>query len=322
MPGVIERVRARRSRRSVEGRDRGAISALTALAIVPIVAVTAVGVDGGRVWVERQKVRTAAEAAALAGASEWYRSGSACAGVVHEMVVANDDGSATETCATRGTRYDGVLTVTAADDVDAMFGSVIGRSSSHVTSTASVRIGAAGSASGLRPTAMCHSTPALAQWRASNFSTTQTFTIGVSGECDGVPGNWGVLDFNGGANRTPDLQAWIDQGWSGTVAIGQEFAGDPGIPSPALHMDSVVGRTISVPIYDQVRNEGATSMFRVSGFVSMTVISATLSGSASSRNLVVRFSTAQVNGAPSSTAPNNGVVALAPCSLDGKGTCP
>jgi len=321
MSGLTRLLDRIRSRRAGACRDRGAISAITALAIVPIVAVAAVGVDGGRVFVERQQIRTAAEAAALGGAIAWMRTGSACGTAVTDLVAANASSTATSTCTTVGSRYSGVVTVTADDDVSAMFGSVIGRSSSHVSSTASVRVGAAGSATGLRPTALCEDNPALAAWRASGFSTTEVFTIGIDDACGDLPGNWGVLDFDGGANATSDLQEWIDTGWSGTVSIGQEFSGDPGIPSPALHMDSVVGETITVPVYDDERDEGANSIYRVSGFATMTVISVTLNGSASARNITVRFATSTANGAPSPTVINNGVMAYAPCSLDGRGTC-
>lgn len=52
------------------------MSTLAAIALVPITAVTAVGVDAGRVFVERQRVQTAAESSALAAAADWYRTGS------------------------------------------------------------------------------------------------------------------------------------------------------------------------------------------------------------------------------------------------------
>lgn len=294
---------------------------LVALSLLPITTVTAVGVDAGRVFVERQRIQTAAESAALAAAGDWYRTGSACGTTAAGLVDVNAGVEATDACSTVGTRYGGVVTVTATKDVGTVFDSLLGRTSTDVESTASVRIGPASSVSGLRPTALCANSPALAAWRASGFSTTQQFTIGVTGDCAGVPGNWGVLDFDGGANRTTDLQAWIDSGWSGSVAIGQEFAGDPGIPSPALHMDAVIGRTISVPVYDRVRYEGANSIYRVSSFVTMTVISVQLNGSASSRNLVVRFATATVGGVIGDTTTNNGTLALQPCSLDGRGVC-
>lgn len=308
-------------RRSRRDRERGAIATLAAIALLPLTAVSAVGVDAGRVFVERQRVQTAAESAALSAASEWYRTGSACGVTPQSFVVANAGSDTTSTCSTTGTRYGGVVTVAASKSVGAVFASVIGHSSTDVRSTAAVRIGPAATASGLRPTAMCDNSPALAAWRAGGFSSTQQYTIGITGDCNGVPGNWGVLDFDGGANRTTDLQQWIDKGWGGTVRIGQEFSGDPGIPSPALHMDAVINRTVTVPVYDRVRYEGSNAIYRVSSFVTITVISATLNGSASSRNLVVRFTTATVGGSVSPTAPNDGTLALQPCSLDGRGTC-
>lgn len=318
---ILTHFRSRSDRRDRGDRERGAISMLAAVALVPITAVTAVGVDAGRVFVERQRVQTAAEAAALASASEWSRTGSSCGSTPQSFVVSNAGADTASSCSTTGTRYGGVVTVTASKGVGAVFSSIIGRSSTDVASTASVRIGPAASVTGLRPTAMCENSPALASWRSSGYSSTQQFTVGLSGECAGVPGNWGVLDFDGGSNRTTDLQLWIDQGWNGTLSVGQEVYGDPGIPSPALHMDNAIGKTFTVPVYDRVRYEGANAVFRVSSFVTITVISATLNGSASSRNVVVRFATATVNGGVSSTAPNDGTLALQPCSLDGRGTC-
>jgi len=316
---IVSRVRSFFSARH---NDRGAITSLAALAMVPMVAVTAVGADAGRVWVERQRVQTAAESAAMGAAGTWATTGVPCAPQSLQLVAQNAGSEATSSCTTSGSKTAGVVTVTAEKSVGAMFGSIIGRDSTRTTSTASVKIAPTSAASGLRPTALCQNSPALSSWLASGRSTTQIFTINVDGDCQGVPGNWGVLDFDGGANRTTDLQAWINQGWSGTVAIGQEFSGDPGIPSPALQMDSVVGKTIAVPVYDSVRYEGSNSIYRVSGFVAMEIISVRLSGSASSRNLTVRFQPyALPNGQLSGTAPNFGVVSWGPCSLDGAGSC-
>jgi len=51
------------------------------------------------------------------------------------------------------------------------------------------------------------------------------------------------------------------------------------------------------------------------------VVAVQLNGSASSRNLTVRFATASVGGAIDRSAPNQGTIALQPCSLDGRGVC-
>lgn len=295
---------------------------MTALAILPIIAVTAVGVDGGRVFVENQRVQTASEAGAMAAASDWVRTGSACTPNSLSFVRSNSDESTSARCSTTGSRYSGVITVEASKDVSALFGSFIGHESTTVDSIASVQIRPVGGMNGLRPTAICQDSPALVAWRSSGFSTTQIFTVDFSGICGDVSGNWGVLDFDGGSNRTIDLQSWINGGYPGFVSVGQEFNGDPGIPSPALHMDSVVGKTITVPVFDRSRLQGSTSRFHVSSFVQMDVIAVQLGGSASSRNVSVRFKTEPIAGTPiADGATNNGVITWTPCSLDGNGVC-
>ena len=313
---------ARRQRPIPGRRDRGAVSAITALFIVPIIAVTAVGVDGGRVFVEDQRIKTASEAGAMAAAADWVRSGTPCTTAAISYVSANADSSAIANCSSSGTRYSGVATVEASKSVSAMFGSIIGRGSTTVQSSASVQIRPVGGLSGLRPTAICQDSAALVAWRASGFSTTQVFSIDFNNTCGGVPGNWGVLDFDGGSNRTIDLQQWIDKGYPGMVSVGQEISGDPGIPSPALQMDTVVGRSVTVPVYDSVRLQGSTSIFRIASFVRMDVISVSLNGSASSRNVAVRFRVEPIADARSSaTAASNGVLTWSPCQLDGRGVC-
>ena len=324
MPGLTERLTCGLRSRFL-GRtdaDRGAITALTSLALIPIIAVVAVGVDGGRVFVENQRVKTASEAAAMAAAGDWVATGTPCTASAMQYVARNADSSAVSNCTSTGSRYSGVVTVAVSKDVSALFGSIIGRESSTVDSSASVRVSPAGGLTGLRPTALCENSAALVAWRASGFSTTQVFSVDFNNTCAGIPGNWGVLDFDGGANRTPDLQEWINNGYPGKVSIGQEFNGDPGIPSPALNVDQIVGQTITVPVFDSTRLQGSTSVFRVASFVTMDVVSEKLSGAASARNIAVRFRTRSVTGASTApTAPNNGVVTWNPCQLDGNGAC-
>lgn len=258
----------------------------------------------------------------MAAAGEWVVSGVPCAGSALEFVSLNSGESSLSDCSSAGSRYSGVVTVDVSKNVSALFGSFIGRESSTVDSSASARVSPVGGMSGLRPTALCENSAALVAWRASGFSTAQVFTVDFNNTCAGVPGNWGVLDFDGGANRTPDLQEWINNGYPGKVSVGQEFNGDPGIPSPALRMDTVVGETVTVPVFDNVRLQGSVSLFRVSSFVTMDIVSERLDGAASARNVAVRFRTKPMSGAQSSAiASNNGVVTWSPCQLDGRGDC-
>ena len=258
----------------------------------------------------------------MAAAGEWVVSGTPCSPSALEYVPKNSGATTLADCSATGSRYAGVVTVDVSKNVSALFGSLVGRESTTVVSSASVRVSPVGAMTGLRPTALCENSAALAAWRASGFSNSQVFTVDFNNTCAGVPGNWGVLDFDGGSNRTPDLQEWIDRGYPGKVSIGQEYNGDPGIPSPALQIDAVVGRTITVPVFDNVRLQGSTSIFRISSFVTMDVVSERLNGSASTRNIEVRFRTNPLSGAQSNSgASNNGVVTWSPCQLDGRGAC-
>ncbi len=321
---VLIRLLKRRTR--AHRRDRGAVSTLVALALVPVTAVTAVGVDGGRVFVERQRIQTSAEAAALAAGEVWASSGTSCAPSAMALVQSNSGASAIGTCSTAGSRTNGIVTVDASNVVPATFAKVIGRSSSTVSSTASVKVGAASSATGLRPFGICEANTKLAEWKAGGMSSTQIYDIYfsevTSAVCGPVPGNWAVMDFDGGSNPTSEIQRWIDQGYSGSVAVGTRHSGQPGIPSPSLTLDSILNDPIVVPVFRYISGSGSNSIFEIEGFVGVTVTADVLNGSASQRHLSVRFARVALAGAQ--MAPGSaeyGVVTWRPCSFDGKGVC-
>ena len=267
----------------------------------------------------------------MAVGAAWSKTGIACDVGGMALVEENAGISTTSTCTTTGTRTSGVVTVVATKQVSAMFGSIIGRSSTTVTSSASVKVQALSSAPGVRPTAICSGNPALREWERSGFSGSKTYTMsieqdededGYEGVCGHVPGNWAVLDFDGGANRNTDTQDWIDDGYDDEVEVDRNYSGDPGIPSPSLNMDRLIGRTVVMPVYDRASGTGSTANYHVSGFVGVTVVSAKLDGSASQRNLRVKFAPVQVDGAGcSKPATNYGAVTWKPCSIDGNGVC-
>ena len=316
----------RRLSQRIRRDDRGTIAMIVALSLVPITAVSAVGVDGGRVWVERQRIQTAAESAAMAAAGVWANTGTACDATALQKVSQNAGSDASQTCSTTGNRSSGVLTVVATKDVAATFGKVIGRDSTTVSSTASVKVGTAGSASGLRPFGICEASPALTQWRAGGMTSTQIYSIYfseiTSAACGPVPGNWAVIDYNGSSNPTSEVQGWIDRGYSGSIQVGQRFTGQPGIPSPSLDLTSILGDQVLLPVFRYVSGSGSGSVFEIESFVGVTVLDDVLNGSASQRHLTVRFTKVALASAQMATdAQSFGVVTWRPCSLDGRGTC-
>jgi hypothetical protein len=216
--------------------------------------------------------------------------------------------------------------VSATASVDLLFASLLGRGSATVEASTSARVAPSSAVSGLRPIALCSANPDLVAWIDGGMVSDSVVEIvfdASNAGCGGdVPGNWAVLDFDGGANSMADAQSWIDGGFPGTVSVGAAVAGDPGIPSPALQVDAIVGREVLMPVFANPRNGGDGALYDVVGFVSVTVESASLNGPASSRHLAVRFRRAVVRGVPGGvTSPGFGTVSVAVCSFDGQGDC-
>lgn len=293
---------------------------IVAAAFVPLTMALAVVADGGRVWMEKQKLQNEVEASALAVAQAQALEGTSCSAAALALV----DG--TPTCSTSTTANGAVATVAANESVALTFAQLFGRDSAGIDASASVRIGPAAAASGLRPVAMCIGNSALADWLASGRTSTTTYTIGIestSSECGGdVSGNWGVIDFDGGANSMSDAQDWIANGYGGTVSVGEAHDGDPGIPSPALNLDELVGEIVTLPVFENPRLVGSNATYDIAGFVRVRIVEVNLSGSASRRNVKVKFEPGAVNGSVGGIdAPDFGVTAWSVCSFDGKGVC-
>ena len=313
-------MRRRRSCAHRDASDRGSVAVVVAAAFVPLTMALAAVTDGGRVWVEKQDLQNEVEASAIAVAQTIALGGSSCAPSALALV----DGQAT--CTTSVRSNGSVATVTAADDVDLYFAQLFGRDSAGIDAAASVRIGPAESTSGLRPVAMCIESSGLVEWLASGKTSTATYTIGIDAESaacgSDVAGNWGVLDFDGGSNSMSDAQNWIAQGYDGSVSVGDSVDGDPGIPSPALDLDELVGQSVVLPVFENPRLEGSNALYDIAGFVKVRIVEVNLSGSASRRNVKVVFEKGAVNGtAGDSDSPDFGLSSWSVCSFDGKGDC-
>lgn len=269
---------------------------------------------------ERQKLQNEVEASALAVAQAQALGGPSCSPAALALV------SGDATCSRIATSNGSVTTVSSSDDVSLFFSQLFGRDSAGVDASASVRIGPAGSVTGLRPLAMCIGNAALVEWLASGKTSTQVYTIGVAAttpECGGeVPGNWGVLDFDGGSNSNSDTKKWIADGYPGSVSADETFGGNPGVPSTAMRLGDLVGQSVVLPVFGNARKQGSNAQYDVAGFVKVRLVDVTLSGSENKRNIKVVFENTSVRGSVGGIdAPNFGVSAWSICSFDGKGVC-
>ena len=310
-------------------RDAGTIAVLVAIAMVPIVGLFAVIVDAGRVTAERQQLQTAVEGAALAGAIDRQNGLSACASAATHIT--NAVGAApTITCAATGTAAAGTVNVSAATTSDLSLGALFGRDSANITVSAGARTGGATAVSGVRPLSICAEHPALQAWISSGFTDTSTYVVGIESDgatCAGdTPGNWGVLDLDGGSNSTAVTQGWINNGYDGVLQVPSTIDGDPGIPSPAFDLTAIIGQPIVVPIFANATDTGQNAQFSIVGVVGIVIEEATLNGTASGRHVRLHFTTETGSATPTGccttgTQIDAGVTAARLCNLDGTGDC-
>lgn len=314
------------TRRRSNDTDEGAIAIVAAVVVVPLALMLAVTVDVGRVWVDRERLRTGVEAAAMASAAEWSRTGTMCSS--HALGFVSSDGASPRsvTCSKSGQSTSGVMTVAAQEDVPLLFATLLGRNSAAVKASTSVRIGAAQSVTRLWPFGLCVDNPAIARWISGGMvaGVSERITFEAPNQkCGGdVSGNWALLDFNGGSNPTGEVEGWIQSGYEGYVKVGDIVSGSPGAPSTSLNLGVVVGKSIRMPLYSEPRMQGANAVYKIVGFAQAVVEHVQSTGASSQRSITIRFERGTTSGSTGiGPGGNYGLVAWSVCSFDSYGVC-
>jgi len=99
-----------------------------------------------------------------------------------------------------------------------------------------------------------------------------------------APGNCGLLNLDGGANGTDELEEWILNGYDGTVEIDPDLGylwieGTPGVRSALKSaLEERIGDIILVCVYDQVVEQGSNANYRIIKFVAVTLTDVRLTG--------------------------------------------
>ena len=308
-------------------RDDGSIVALAAIMLVPLMLGLAIVVDSGRVWAERAALQNAVEVTAAKAASTWIRTNTVCPASVTSFLTVDDATPASSTCTTTGTSREGTLTVSATDASPLFFSGLLGRSSSSITASTTIKIGSTSSLMGVWPVALCETHPSLLAWKNAGFPLNNSYTVtlqsGPTSCGNNVGGNWGVLDFNGGSNSTTETINWVQNGYAEALDVGDIVMGSPGGLTSSIGIQSKIGSTILVALFDQALASGSNANYRISGFVRAVLLGARLTGAAASRSLTVRFETAIVDRESASVGggSNFGYTTWAICAYDNKGVC-
>jgi len=106
----------------------------------------------------------------------------------------------------------------------------------------------------------------------------------------GLSGNWGTIDFGVSNNSTAILNSQISSGITpaqmarefpgGTFTLPHQFSANPGISSGIKSsLTDIIGRQITIPIYDTSGGNGNNAWYRVVMFATARVVAVDMSGS-------------------------------------------
>ena len=119
------------------------------------------------------------------------------------------------------------------------------------------------------------------------------------------PGNFGLLDLDGGSNSNADIVRWIEYGYDGTFILPEgggdlivngtehmNLEGSPGVVGNSIAdaLISRVGDLVLFPVFDQVSGNGANAQFRIVDFVGAYITGIQVTQSVGQRYLKIEIS--------------------------------
>ncbi len=284
---------------------------LVALTMATLCAVTGLSVDLGMAWTERRSLITASDAGALAAANELNVGGDGCA-EADIYIAANSKSTASASCqVSYETSSSGTVTVTTNSEVDYFFAPIVGFETQHVQSITTARWGVEGT-TGLRPTGICEqANDAMIDWLGD---PSDTATIRIDFNPDGnaaacaangsLPGNWGFIDFNGGANSNSDITNWLANGYSGEVYTTSTsgfcsvdpagcYEANPGALSGShkSQLETLVStnEVFPVALFATAEGNGAGAQVKITKIAAVRLVDFRVTGKASKRYLEFEF---------------------------------
>jgi Flp pilus assembly protein TadG len=299
---------------------------MAAIVMVLIMGLAALALDSGNGWQTRRGLITATDAAALAAAETYAQNGNGCGGVPATFVSANVSAASVTGCSLTDLGPGAAaVTVQAKVPLHYTFAGIIGVGDRDVHSSTTAAYGQPLGVTGLRPLGLCNASVGYQQWLASGMTTPFTVTINYGknapSDCGAnVPGNWGVQDFDGGANSNNDTKNWIQNGYPGLVTAPGSIPGDTGAFSNSLSsaLDTLVssGQPFQLPVFDTAAGNGSNAQFHIIGFVSVVLVAYKDTGSAASRWLRVQFVSHVAQGTCCAHGTDTGTRVVFICAVD------
>jgi hypothetical protein len=284
--------------------DEGAVAVVVAVLSVVLILMAAFAVDLGNAYAVKRQLSVAADAAALdaaravavaeSGGQPILGGGRGCASWTPAQEAAAQQAAEVTAAATNAANdisgeavVDNVVVTCVGDErvevqvdnsrsLPVFFGGVADISGIEPARSATGAVIPRLSVGGLRPYAACNSVV-----DAASASPGTTFVMDLDnqlGVCNStVPGNWGIVDFDGGSNPTGDIEDWTEFGYPDPVSVSPPtLPGDPGANLAPIQgeLDSIIDEVVLFPVvsgYVAGTGGGSNGRFDVVGFIGAKV---------------------------------------------------
>ena len=319
--------------------DDGIAIGYVAIALVVLLGMASLVVDLGNGWRTRRSLVPATDAAALAAAQDYVNGNDGCALSAATYLTNNEAAANLVACTPFLYNADqGRVSVTGTHNVDTWFAPVIGLGDYPVDSVSTAVWGPPATVTGLRPIGLCIEGSSQLQAVVDNPPATETliridYSKDQPNACGGAstPGNWGTIDFDGGANSNADTKDWVLNGYPGDVSFANHAvtscAGEPhcyegdtgalaGINKELAQLQAS-GIYFTLPVFNFVENPGANADFHLMGVVRVRLIDYRVNGPQASRYFELLVKPGLITGTccgGGGGASGNKVVAL--CGVD------
>jgi hypothetical protein len=193
--------------------ESGQATVLFALAAVALLSVASLSLDAGRAYVKTQQLKSAADAAALAGGQLLPQDPAAAAATA--IATAAQNGVPSQDVTVQIGQQDNEITVTASSGINYYFAALFGVPHGNLHATSAVEVGPISQVTGAVPLGVV--------W--NNFQYGQTYRL-KDGGGEGSDGNYGGLALGG--NGADTYQSNLEDGYQTLLQVGQEIETEPG----------------------------------------------------------------------------------------------
>ena len=263
-------------------RERGQAAVLTVVFLIVLVGMAAAVLDVGSWYKEDRELQATMDAAALAGAQALPDSPDDATALAGDYSTKNG-GGLDSSAVSQTTIPNDTIEVTGSREAPGFFAKVLGIDSVTVHATAKARSGVLASAKYAAPIAVDRKHPLLQCDPAPCSEDETTLELEKTG-----PGAFRLINIDQSHGGTgPDILAeWIATGYDGYMPLNWYFS-DSGAKFNSSQvkaaLDSVIGKELLFPVYDDTQKSGANFEYEVIGWVGFVITSYNVQGSHSNK---------------------------------------